>query len=327
MYMNRYETENEPRRVRERPRDEFGRFESEPYRNRDDRRNYEDDMYGRGEHSSRGDYFGAENDGGRRFEGRFDMQRDDRGLERANREENRSRNYNDWGSQSASGRSNDYSLTNDRAHDRGFIDRGSNDRGYSSGSDWGGQNRSQNWGGQNRGGQNWANEHWSNSGRRPESEYLGYTDERANAGFSDHRSGSQFGDNRSSRGVNGGSYGRNDQTSRGQHAGKGPKGYRRSDERIEEDVNEALSQHSEIDATEIQVKVSNGEVTLTGTVHDRQAKRLAEDIAERCSGVQDVRNDIRVQREHESGDSNAHQQNKTKPATGTGNKNAEAKSA
>jgi len=317
MYMNRYETENEPRRVRERPRDEFGRFESEPYRNRDDRRNYEDDMYGRGEHSSRGDYFGAENDGGRRFEGRFDMQRDDRGLERANREENRSRNYNDWGSQSASGRSNDYSLTNDRGHDRG----------YSSGSDWGGQNRSQNWGGQNRGGQNWANEHWSNSGRRPESEYLGYTDERANAGFSDHRSGSQFGDNRSSRGVNGGSYGRNDQTSRGQHAGKGPKGYRRSDERIEEDVNEALSQHSEIDATEIQVKVSNGEVTLTGTVHDRQAKRLAEDIAERCSGVQDVRNDIRVQREHESGDSNAHQQNKTKPATGTGNKNAEAKSA
>jgi len=90
---------------------------------------------------------------------------------------------------------------------------------------------------------------------------------------------------------------------RGQHAGKGPKGYRRSDDRIQEDVNEALSQHSEIDASEIEVKVSNGEVTLSGTVTDRQSKRLAEDIAERCSGVQDVRNDIRVQRESESGNS------------------------
>jgi len=80
------------------------------------------------------------------------------------------------------------------------------------------------------------------------------------------------------------------------HAGKGPKGYRRSDERIQEDVSEALSQHHELDASEIEVKVNNGEVILSGSVTERQFKRMAEDIAERCPGVRDVRNDIRVQR-------------------------------
>jgi len=79
------------------------------------------------------------------------------------------------------------------------------------------------------------------------------------------------------------------------HAGKGPKGYRRTDERIREDVSEALSQHHEIDASEIEVKVNGGEVILTGTVSERRFKRLAEDIAERCPGVYDVRNEIRVQ--------------------------------
>jgi osmotically-inducible protein OsmY len=82
---------------------------------------------------------------------------------------------------------------------------------------------------------------------------------------------------------------------RGMHAGRGPKGYRRSDERITEDVNEALSQHPDLDASEIEVKVQNGEVTLSGTVEERQYKRMAEDVVERCSGVQDVRNEIRVQ--------------------------------
>jgi osmotically-inducible protein OsmY len=80
------------------------------------------------------------------------------------------------------------------------------------------------------------------------------------------------------------------------HAGRGPRGYHRSDDRIREDVNEELTRHPEIDASEIEVRVEHGEVTLTGTVEDRHAKRLAEDIAERCSGVEDVRNELRVDR-------------------------------
>lgn len=75
----------------------------------------------------------------------------------------------------------------------------------------------------------------------------------------------------------------------------GPKGYRRSDERIKEDVNDCLSDGS-IDASEITVNVQNGEVTLTGTVENRQMKIQAEYMAERCSGVRDVVNQLRVNR-------------------------------
>lgn len=77
------------------------------------------------------------------------------------------------------------------------------------------------------------------------------------------------------------------------HRGKGPKGYRRSDERIKEDINDRLSE-GYIDASEIIVEVVSGEVTLTGTVSDRADKRRAEDIAEYVSGVSNVENRIRV---------------------------------
>ncbi|HET6576938.1 MAG TPA: BON domain-containing protein [Gemmatimonadales bacterium] len=92
---------------------------------------------------------------------------------------------------------------------------------------------------------------------------------------------------------------------RGQFAGRGPKGYKRGDDRIREDVNEELTRNPDIDATDIEVKVENGEVTLTGTVDQRRTKRLAEDLAERCSGVREVHNQLRVNRgqaasEHES---------------------------
>jgi hypothetical protein len=81
---------------------------------------------------------------------------------------------------------------------------------------------------------------------------------------------------------------------RGQHAGKGPQGFQRSDERIKDMVHEALTDHEHIDATHVTVDVKSGEVVLTGTVDDRNAKRLAEDIVERVSGVKDVQNQLRV---------------------------------
>ena len=93
----------------------------------------------------------------------------------------------------------------------------------------------------------------------------------------------------------------------GQFAGRGPKGYKRSDDRIKEDVNEELTRHPDLDASDIEVKVENGEVTLSGTVDARQAKRLAEDLAENCSGVHEVHNHLRVRHgesasEHERGE-------------------------
>jgi osmotically-inducible protein OsmY len=80
----------------------------------------------------------------------------------------------------------------------------------------------------------------------------------------------------------------------GPHRGKGPKGYTRSDQRITEDVNEKLYHDSFIDASNIEVTVSDGDVTLSGTVDSREAKRRAEDIAEELPGVKDVTNQLKV---------------------------------
>jgi osmotically-inducible protein OsmY len=85
----------------------------------------------------------------------------------------------------------------------------------------------------------------------------------------------------------------------GQFSGRGPRNYKRSDDRIEEDVNERLTRHGNIDASEIEVTVQNGEVTLKGTVDTRQAKRLAEDIAENVSGVKEVNNQIKMRQQGE----------------------------
>ena len=80
----------------------------------------------------------------------------------------------------------------------------------------------------------------------------------------------------------------------GAHAGKGPKGYQRSDERIREDVCVRLTDHPDIDASEIEVRVDGGEVTLSGSVDERRVKRLAEDTACSVSGVRDVHNQLRI---------------------------------
>jgi hypothetical protein len=78
------------------------------------------------------------------------------------------------------------------------------------------------------------------------------------------------------------------------YAGRGPRNYRRSDERIREDVNDYLARNPDLDATDVDVRVDNGEVTLSGVVEDRGAKRLAEDIADDVSGVTDVHNDLKI---------------------------------
>jgi hypothetical protein len=79
-------------------------------------------------------------------------------------------------------------------------------------------------------------------------------------------------------------------------AGRGPRNWQRSDARIEEDVCDALMHHPAVDASELEVRVENGEVTLSGEVEDRRTKRLAEEIVEQCAGVHDVHNRLRARR-------------------------------
>jgi hypothetical protein len=84
------------------------------------------------------------------------------------------------------------------------------------------------------------------------------------------------------------------------HRGKGPRGYQRSDDRIREDISDRLSDDDSVDASDIEIRVEKGEVTLTGEVDSKQAKRRAEDIAEEVSGVSNVQNSLRVRRESAS---------------------------
>jgi osmotically-inducible protein OsmY len=79
------------------------------------------------------------------------------------------------------------------------------------------------------------------------------------------------------------------------HRGRGPRGYTRSDERIRDDVSDRLMEDWQVDATDIEVTVAAAEVTLSGTVDSRAAKRRAENLAADVLGVKDVQNRLRVQ--------------------------------
>lgn len=83
----------------------------------------------------------------------------------------------------------------------------------------------------------------------------------------------------------------------GPHRGAGPKGYQRSDERIKEEVCERLTWHGQIDASNIEIDVKDGEVTLRGQVEHKYEKRMAEDIIESIHGVKDIQNEIHVQKQ------------------------------
>ncbi|WP_260926409.1 BON domain-containing protein [Novosphingobium sp. 9] len=78
------------------------------------------------------------------------------------------------------------------------------------------------------------------------------------------------------------------------HRGRGPSDYTRSDERIREDANDALTHDWMLDASNITLTVAEGEVTLSGTVESRHAKRRAEDVIDNVSGVKHVQNNLRV---------------------------------
>ncbi|HEY2384896.1 MAG TPA: BON domain-containing protein [Terriglobia bacterium] len=80
----------------------------------------------------------------------------------------------------------------------------------------------------------------------------------------------------------------------GQHSGRGPRSYQRPDDRIVEDVVWRLMHHPHIDATDVHVTCHDGEVTLSGTVDDRQIKRLTEDEVYCVWGVRDVQNQLRL---------------------------------
>lgn len=98
-----------------------------------------------------------------------------------------------------------------------------------------------------------------------------------------------------------GSYGDSGFSQRQSHRGKGPKNYERSDSRIKDDVNDALYDHHDIDASDIEVEVNGGIVVLQGEVSSRNEKRDAETAIDYISGVQNVENRLHIKSHHNRG--------------------------
>ena len=94
-----------------------------------------------------------------------------------------------------------------------------------------------------------------------------------------------------------GGYWRRYESVRPHFVGRGPKGYQRSDDRIREEICDCMTDDPALDASEIEVDVRQGEVTLSGSVTSRDQQNRAVDVVERISGVRDVTNQLRVTRD------------------------------
>ena len=75
-----------------------------------------------------------------------------------------------------------------------------------------------------------------------------------------------------------------------------PRGIRRSDAELYEDICEALLHRDDVDSSDVTVAVREGEVILDGTVPERGMRYLIEDIAAGHPAVRDVDNRIGVGR-------------------------------
>jgi osmotically-inducible protein OsmY len=68
----------------------------------------------------------------------------------------------------------------------------------------------------------------------------------------------------------------------------------RDDREIADDVVRRLGQHGSLDASGLEVRVDNGEVTLQGRVKDEPARHVAELIADAVPGVRVVVNRLDI---------------------------------
>jgi len=81
---------------------------------------------------------------------------------------------------------------------------------------------------------------------------------------------------------------------RGPQAGKGPRGWNLSDERLIEDVSERLMEDRLLDARNVEVAANSGVVTLTGEVPGASDVIHAEMLARNAPGVTAVENRLSV---------------------------------
>jgi osmotically-inducible protein OsmY len=82
----------------------------------------------------------------------------------------------------------------------------------------------------------------------------------------------------------------------GSGAAAGPRVRRKSDDSLAREIHEILTTDPELDATDIEVVVEGGAVTLSGEVQHPDGKLLAEELTESITGVRLVHNRLVVRR-------------------------------
>jgi osmotically-inducible protein OsmY len=82
------------------------------------------------------------------------------------------------------------------------------------------------------------------------------------------------------------------------YSGIGPKGYKRSDAVLEEEIVRRLTHHPNIDASAVNVVVKNNVALLSGVVFDREDKFTIEDVIDDIHGIDDLKNDIKVSKKY-----------------------------
>lgn len=84
------------------------------------------------------------------------------------------------------------------------------------------------------------------------------------------------------------------ESSKEDHTGKGPRGYKRSAEKIQDEACEILMKDFALDASDIEVDVLDDVLYLRGTVASRSDKKRAEFLLDRVAGIRDIQNQLTV---------------------------------
>lgn len=80
----------------------------------------------------------------------------------------------------------------------------------------------------------------------------------------------------------------------GEHKGLGPKTAKTGEDPVLHAVHDALTHEAWLDATDIELLVTGGKVTLTGTVNTEQQRELAGKTSAAAKGVTEVVNNLTI---------------------------------
>lgn len=78
------------------------------------------------------------------------------------------------------------------------------------------------------------------------------------------------------------------------HSGRGPKGWKLSDEKLKDKVSEVLFHSHDVDPSELEVTVEDNVVYLKGNIQSKGMRRVAEDLVGSIPGVIDVFTQLKI---------------------------------